>query len=166
MPGMDSLAPERQETSSGFFGSPKPLPVVFSIAFSAASSCSHIPSGNLLARGQVGVAGLGGDGEAGRDRQLDARHLEQIRALAAEQAANGIPTAADVLFGVFDLGEQVDPLLRHGSRFSLRLRQLHTASFQLLSTGMLCQKVGDEGMKVALIRPKELTLQTAIFNYR
>ena len=71
------------------------------------------PLGELLARGQVGVAGFGGDGEAGRNRQLDARHLEQIRALAAEQPAHGIPTAVDVLFGLFDLGKQVNPLRRH-----------------------------------------------------
>ena len=38
MPGIESLAPERQETSSGFFASPNPLPVICSMAFSAASS--------------------------------------------------------------------------------------------------------------------------------
>ena len=38
MPGIDSLEPERQETSSGFTASPKPLPVICSMAFSAANS--------------------------------------------------------------------------------------------------------------------------------
>ena len=105
MPGMDSLAPERQETSSGFFASPKPLPVVASIGLQRGQLLIPHPFGELLARGQVGVAGLGGDGEAGRDRQPDARHLDQVRALAAEQAAHGVPTAADVLLSFFDFGE-------------------------------------------------------------
>ena len=35
------------------------------------------------------------------------------RALAAEQGADGVPTAVDVLFGLCDLGEQVNLLLRH-----------------------------------------------------
>jgi hypothetical protein len=30
MPGIEARAPERTETSSGFFSSPKPLPVIFS----------------------------------------------------------------------------------------------------------------------------------------
>jgi hypothetical protein len=38
MPGMENFAPERQETSSGFFGSPNFLPVAFSIALSAFNS--------------------------------------------------------------------------------------------------------------------------------
>jgi len=34
---------------------------------------------------QVGQAGLGGDGEAGRYVEADLRHLAQVGALAAEQ---------------------------------------------------------------------------------
>ena len=71
------------------------------------------PLGELFARCQVGVARLGSDGETGRDRQLDARHLEQVCALAAEQRTHRVPTAVDVLFRVLDLGEQIDPLLSH-----------------------------------------------------
>ena len=47
MPGIENLAPERQETSKGFLVSPKTLAVSFSVAFMAASSCSHIPGGNV-----------------------------------------------------------------------------------------------------------------------
>ena len=47
MPGMENLAPERQETSSGFFGSPNFLPVAFSTFFIAATCCSHCPAGNF-----------------------------------------------------------------------------------------------------------------------
>jgi hypothetical protein len=46
MPGMENLAPERQETKSGFLGSPKFLPTAFSTAFMAATSWSHMPGGN------------------------------------------------------------------------------------------------------------------------
>src|ERR1041385_7164024 len=47
IPGMENFAPERQETKSGFFGSPNFLPVCFSTVFIAASDCSHILGGNL-----------------------------------------------------------------------------------------------------------------------
>src|SRR3990172_938277 len=46
MPGMENLAPERQDTSSGLLASPNFLPVFSSTAFIASSSCSHWPAGN------------------------------------------------------------------------------------------------------------------------
>ena len=60
----------------------------------------------LLARGVVGVAGLGRDREARRDRQARVRHLGQAGALAAEERAHRRVA----------LGEGVDQLAR-----SLRL---------------------------------------------
>ena len=42
----------------------------------------------LLAGGEVVVAGLGGDGEAGGDRQPGVGHLGEAGALAAEQVAS------------------------------------------------------------------------------
>jgi hypothetical protein len=42
------------------------------------------PFGQLVLL-QIGQAGLGGDGEAGRHVEADLRHLAQIGALAAEQ---------------------------------------------------------------------------------
>jgi hypothetical protein len=71
------------------------------------------PLGELLARGQVGVAGLGGDGEAGGHRQLAADHVGQARALAAQQRPHAVPTAAHILLGFVHLGEQVDPFVTH-----------------------------------------------------
>ena len=85
MPGIENLAPERTETRSGFFGSPKPLPV-------RSSTCLHrvqdvVPQAGrqLLAGGEVVVAGLGGDREARRGRQAGERHLGEAGALAAEE---------------------------------------------------------------------------------
>src|SRR5512139_2998753 len=48
MPGMENFAPERQDTSRGFEGSPNFLAVCASTDLSASSSWSHKPSGNLL----------------------------------------------------------------------------------------------------------------------
>ncbi len=59
---------------------------------------------------EVDLAGLGGDGEAGRDRQTQVGHLGEVGSLAAEK----------VLEVAVALGEVVDELLifvfRHGSR--------------------------------------------------
>ncbi len=48
MPGMLKAAPERTLTSSGSFGSPKPLPVSCSSAAMWASTSSHRPGGSSL----------------------------------------------------------------------------------------------------------------------
>ena len=45
MPGIENLAPERQETSSGFWASPKRLPVTDSTRSSASIAWSHMLSG-------------------------------------------------------------------------------------------------------------------------
>ncbi len=60
--------------------------------------------GELLARGVVGVTGLGRDREPGRHRQPGPRHLGDARAFAAEQVAH-------VLVALF---EEVDPFLGCG----------------------------------------------------
>lgn len=66
--------------------------------------------GRGLTAGEVDLAGLGGDGEAGRDRQTQVGHLGEVGPLAAEK----------VLEVAVSLGEVVDELLifvfRHGSR--------------------------------------------------
>jgi hypothetical protein len=55
----------------------------------------------VRARGQIALAGLGGDGETGRHGQPEIRHFREIGALAPEQ-----------IFEVFvALGEVVDELL-------------------------------------------------------
>ena len=64
----------------------------------------------LRAAVEVDLAGLGGDGEAGRDGQTQVGHLGEVGTLAAEE----------VLEVLVALGEVVDELLifvfRHGSR--------------------------------------------------
>ena len=45
----------------------------------------HQPGRERVAPGHVRVAGLGGDGEAGRNGQAEVGHLGEVRALAAEQ---------------------------------------------------------------------------------
>ncbi len=45
MPGMDTRAPERTETRSGFLGSPNFAPMACSTRFRCASTCRHIPVG-------------------------------------------------------------------------------------------------------------------------
>jgi hypothetical protein len=65
-------------------------------------------TGRELALLQVLVAGLGGDREAGRNRQPDVGHLREVGSLAAEQLPHpGVP-----------LAEQIDPLLAQAHRTS------------------------------------------------
>ena len=72
----------------------------------------------------VGVAGLGGDGKAGRHRQPGVGHLGDARALAAEQVAH---------LGVA-LGEEIDPFLRGSLHcfFERRLFRLSHRAILLL----------------------------------
>jgi hypothetical protein len=45
MPGMETRAPERTDTSSGFFGSPNLAPTISSILCSAASTSAFSSGG-------------------------------------------------------------------------------------------------------------------------
>ena len=47
MPGMENLAPERHDTSSGFSASPNLRPTAFSTSLRYSSAWSHMPAGNL-----------------------------------------------------------------------------------------------------------------------
>ena len=86
MPGIESRAPERTETSSGFFVSPNFVPMIFSMLAHAvfdlrlAAPCGYVRLLCVVVR-----ADFGGDREARRHRQADAGHLREVRALAAEQ---------------------------------------------------------------------------------
>ena len=66
IPGIETRAPERTETSSGSSGSPSAFPVRRSSSASASSTSSASPSGELAAGLHVGDAGLGRDREPGR----------------------------------------------------------------------------------------------------
>jgi len=49
MPGIENLAPDLTETSSGFMGLPNSLSAAISTFLSAARTWFHIPSGNRAA---------------------------------------------------------------------------------------------------------------------
>ena len=88
MPGIDTAAPERTDTSSGLSPSPKCLPVA------ASSRCERVLDLRLEAVGElvaleVAEAEAAGDGEAGRDRDADGGHLGEAGALAAEDVLHG-----------------------------------------------------------------------------
>ena len=66
------------------------------------------------ALGEVGAAGVGGDGEARRDRHAQVGHLGEVRALAAEE----------LLLVLVSLAEPID-VLGHGCSPSLLLHAYH-----------------------------------------
>ena len=104
MPGIESRAPERTETSSGFFASPNFLPVCFSIEATPACICA-LSAGRIRPLVVVVVgADFGGDRETRRHRQADAAHLGEVGALAAEQRLH-----AAVAVGLA-LAEEIDVL--------------------------------------------------------
>ena len=87
MPGIEARAPERTETSSGLAASPKRGADRLADLGQRRLDLGLQPVGQLAAVGVVGGADLGGDGEARRHRQAEARHLGEVGALAAEQVA-------------------------------------------------------------------------------
>ncbi len=86
MPGIESRAPERTDTSSGMAAlSPNFVPMIFSMKAMPALTCGSSDFGIGSLVGVIIGADFGGDGESGRHRQADAAHLGQVRAFAAEQ---------------------------------------------------------------------------------
>ena len=84
MPGMENLAPERTETSSGSPASPIGLAHGL---LEPGAGAGHLGVERLgPAAGHVGAAGVGRDGEPGRHRELEyRRHLGQVGALATQE---------------------------------------------------------------------------------
>ena len=84
MPGIENLAPERTETSSGSRGSPSLRPIAFSRSNTCWEISSSRPSGHPFVH--VRAARVGRDRESRRDGQLEDRcHLGEVCTLAAEQ---------------------------------------------------------------------------------
>ena len=119
MPGIEARAPERTETSSGLAAIAEPM----------ASLPAHARQRRIDLLGKVGGIGFvvlveigadfGRDGEAGRHRQAERRHLRQIGALAAEQILH--LAAAIGLFraeGIDPFRHQ--PLSRNRTRFAAK----------------------------------------------
>ena len=85
MPGIESRAPERQESSSGLVASPNLAPIDFSILLQGLGDLV-LQLGRVLPAVGVEVgADVGGEGEAGGHGQADVGHLGEVGALAAEQ---------------------------------------------------------------------------------
>ena len=91
MPGIEARAPERTDTSSGAVASPKVAPTVLADVRQRGLDLLLETVRQLAAVGVVGRAHLGGDGEARRHRQAEARHLRQVGALAAQQLLHAAP---------------------------------------------------------------------------
>ena len=87
MPGMENTAPERMESSSGFLGSPRVLPVSFSRALRWSVDLLLEPVG-ILPVGGVVDTGLRGDDEALGDRDTDPGHLREVGPLTAQAAVS------------------------------------------------------------------------------
>ena len=93
MPGIETGAPERTETSRGASG----LPSLRSSCCSSRAQLRVDPlhdAGGERAVAQVLAADVGAEDEAGGDRHAEADHLHEARALAAE--AVGVRLAGGV----------------------------------------------------------------------
>ena len=120
IPGIETAAPERTETSSGQAGSPKRRSSAQFHSARPVATSSQSPSGTARrCRGRP--AGLGGDGESGRDGQAEAGHLGQLGPLAAEQGGPaGNPIAKPEDPASHPLSSLVGMELAHpGRRFDL-----------------------------------------------
>ena len=96
IPGIETAAPERTETSSGSSATPNRLPV-------RSSSRAHVlvdlllePRRQVAAR-HVRAAGVGRDREPGRDGNAQLRHLGETDALAAEELAAAVGGLVEVV---------------------------------------------------------------------
>ena len=88
MPGIDTAAPERTDTSSGLSPSPKCFPVAALQPLQGVLHLGPEALGELVAL-EIVQAETAGDGEAGRDRDADGGHLGEAGALAAEHVLHG-----------------------------------------------------------------------------
>ena len=99
IPGIETAAPERTDTSSGSSGSPKRLPVRSSRAVEVLLDLGLETVRKLPAGGHVGAARVGRDREPGRDRDAELGHLREADALPAQQltaAVGGLVEVVDV----------------------------------------------------------------------
>ena len=127
MPGIENFAPDRTDTSSGFFVSPSLRPADLLELPQVVDHLFLDRRGNLAAFLVVDRADGRRDREACRHRQLRVGHLREARAFAAEQilhAAIAIGLAvAEVVDVLARLGELRD-LLGFGRGFGCLLQEL------------------------------------------
>ena len=94
MPGIESRAPERQETSSGFVASPNLAPMICSTLLERLDDLLAQLRRILAAVGVEVGADVGGEGEAGGHGQADVGHLGEVGPLAAEQILHRVSPSA------------------------------------------------------------------------
>ena len=124
MPGIESRAPERTETSNGRSLSPSFFPTDFSTFASAASTAASSAFGiGALVFGEVS-ADFGRDGETWRDRQTDACHLGEVGAFAAEERFHVAGAIGLAVAKVIYLAARFP-----GSDFGFALAELRTRRF-------------------------------------
>ena len=97
IPGMDTAAPERTETSSGSLGSPKRLPDLRSSASTWRSDLVREPVGQNAAGVHVVAAGLGRDREPGGHGHAELRHLGETDPLAPQQLTPSLGGLVEVV---------------------------------------------------------------------
>ncbi len=120
MPGMETAAPDRTETSSGLRPRPNRRPVASSNLAEVAAHLLFQAGGPLLAVVEEGPATLGGDRKARRHRQAGPAHGGQAGPLAAKDSlARPVATRPAGT-------KRIDPA-RRGTRFYLPFR--HTSPF-------------------------------------
>ena len=85
MPGIDTAAPDRTGDQQRILAVAELLAGFFLEHPNVLLDAIHQRGGQLLTQLVVLVANRRGDREAGRDRQADAGHLSQVRALAPQQ---------------------------------------------------------------------------------
>jgi hypothetical protein len=100
MPGIDSRAPERTDTSSGLDGSPNFLPTCGFDHLQRFESLLPQPFGELPAACVVFVACFGGDGETGGNGNAGTGHFSDASAFATKEIAHRRVT----------FGEEIHPL--------------------------------------------------------
>jgi hypothetical protein len=89
MPGIETAAPLRTETSSGFLLSPKTSAKLLFQGLYFLLHGIHQRARKLLPCFVIGVAHLGRDRESWWDRQANPRHFSQVGTLAAQQLLLG-----------------------------------------------------------------------------
>ncbi len=113
MPGIETAAPERTDTSSGLLPAAEVASGGGLESLEAGLDLGAEPRRELLGL-EVGDAERAGDGEAGRDRNAEVGHLGQAGALAAEHVLHGRGAVGPAL------AEEVDQRLGVGAAHAQR----------------------------------------------
>ena len=129
IPGIETAAPERTETSSGLPSSPKPLPVRSLERRDVLVDLVVEARGDLTSAREVRATGLGRDREPVRDGDAELRHLGEADPLPAEE----LTTAARVLAEVEDVAHLRGESTRTRQRAETRMVTWSSLSWMSLN---------------------------------